>query len=125
MIWPFKRAAPPLHWPDGWLSDEPKAADRRRMNEDWRAGDLAQCVFDRFHNPAPGDPVVGEVRRVRQVMDALGNGGARAYFLKFEGGVDGYECVGFRKLRPVIEPAEAGFTATLRDTLSLPLVAQP
>lgn len=112
-FWPFRRKPTP-------------PVDHRIMNEDWAVGDLAQCIDDRFCDPEPFDPKVGDVLRVAGIDDCTNHRNRRCIWLLFEGktGIVGYECVAFRKLRPVNEPAEKDFIVWLRGFMRQPEGAQ-
>ena len=98
----------------------PSPLDRRFMNEDWRVGDLAECIVGDWDPGSPHDPRLGERLRVSGLRDGVSaTGYCRAYFLLFEGKPQNYSWInlGFRKLRPSIEPASEEFRRELKDRL--------
>jgi hypothetical protein len=107
MIWPFRRKPAP-----------PAISDHRNLNEDWAPGDLAVCVNDEWLPTVDAfDPRKGDVLRVSSVEDAVDQKrGYRAYWLRFVGKSNPYECVGFRKIRP----AEDEFTMLVRKRKKAP-----
>lgn len=96
------------------------------MNEDWRPGDLAQCIADDWIIPTGEDPKIGDILRVTKVLDLTGDypnaGRVRFYALRFEGKrwQGGWETAAFRKLRPVLEPAEEEFTNLIKRPVRQP-----
>ncbi|MBF5091933.1 hypothetical protein F1640_18430 [Novosphingobium sp. NBM11] len=106
----------------------PPPADHRNMNEDWAPGDLAECIVKGPWTPSdPFDPKAGDVLRVVRIREGYSPHFNRiVYTLSFEGKPAGYawETVGFRKLRPVQEPAEASWSAWLKNTLRVPEPAE-
>lgn len=114
-MWPFRRKSKPS-----------PPQDRRVWNEDWAPGDLAECIVDAsvwtsFN--AAVDPGKGDVLRVVEVREGtLIAANVLVIGLAFEGKPAGlyWECSCFRKLRPVQAPAEAEFTAWMRDLTRQP-----
>ena len=49
--------------------EPPKVQDRRWMNEDWRVGDLAECICGNWEFPQPEDPMSGDILRVTSIGD--------------------------------------------------------
>lgn len=99
-----------------WLfGTDPGPIDLRSMNEDWQRGDLAECIFDDWIFRIPDSPQVGDILRVSEVCEGV-SFGARIYTLSFEGKDprQGWATQCFRKIRPVHEPAEASFVASIR-----------
>lgn len=97
----------------------PTPKDRRQWSDDWRRGDLAECVSD----PDPlgmlsDSPRVGQTLRVSFVRpdEITTDGTARLHALGFVGKPANHawanQC--FRKLRPSIEAADEEFTAEIR-----------
>lgn len=86
------------------------------MNEDWRVGDLAECIASRWADSDSADPVKGEIRRVSGIIDGVNDRYAvRVLALSFEGyGAESWCTTGFRKIRPLHEPAEEEFTALIK-----------
>lgn len=102
---------------------KPAPRDCRNMNEDWKPGDLAECIADNWCLSNPHSPKVGDVLRVSRVQEGLGVANrALIYGLGFEGKPANahWETTCFRKLRPVQEPAEAKWAQWLKDTLRTP-----
>ena len=114
MIWPFRRPASPI--------------DRRNTREDWKPGDLAECIRDNWIEPSGNDPKVGDIFRVRRVNDATNHLNVRAIFLFFDGrtGRTGYSSTAFRKVRHTYEPADRSFIEKLKKgTFVKPLPVAP
>lgn len=93
-MWPFRKKtrspAPPV--------------DRRIWNEDWRIGDIAECVSDRFHESVePWErPNIGDRLIVTGFSEGLGASGDKLhYFLHFAELPTAFSTNGFRKVRPV------------------------
>lgn len=111
------------HWRKPAPQSTPAAPDDcRNMNEDWKPGDLAECIDDGWSHPNPHCPKVGDVLRVSAVLTGITQDSRLIYALKFVGkpGTEAFETVCFRKLRPVQEPAEAKWAQWLKDTLRTP-----
>lgn len=93
------------------------------INEDWRAGDLAECVDGCWVPPMAVDiPVLGSIYRVTAVY--IGHDvrdGSPIWSLRLEGmnarPYSGYIASAFRKVTPLHEAATAEFRAELRDRL--------
>ncbi len=93
-MWPFrKKAAPPA-----------PPVDRRIWNEDWRIGDVAECVSDHWYESVkPWErPKVGD----RLIVTGFSEGrdrhsGDLRYFLHFSEYRNGLSTPAFRKVRPV------------------------
>ena len=87
MTWPFSRKA--------------NAPERGPLNEDWRAGDLAQCVVRaRWHSDEPGAPDLMDVLYVEAVYPGHDHKGVLGWGLRFKGLKFGYDAVAFKKLPP-------------------------
>lgn len=100
-----KPAAPPI------------VDDRRCMNEDWRAGDLAVCVVDTFFPGTVHDPRRDELLRVTDLTEGVAFGSnCLIYGLSFEGRPSHifWQAQCFRKVRPAHEAADAEFCAEVR-----------
>ncbi|TXH10346.1 MAG: hypothetical protein E6R03_15540 [Hyphomicrobiaceae bacterium] len=123
MSWwkPFKRkSAPP--------SSNSEPEDQRHMSDDWKAGDLAECINAGFISvPGMVHPKLGDVLRVSAVDEGPDSVlGIQIIALRFEGrGNCGWDNRNFRKLRPTTEPAEQEFTVWLKDKLREPAPAEP
>jgi hypothetical protein len=103
------------------LFGPPPPEDRREWNEDWRVGDLAECINGSWLNDPPHSPQPPSIYRVREIDEGVtADGSAIIVALNLEGLSDWWGCTGFRKLRPTIEAADAAFTADLRDCLRTP-----
>ena len=118
-MWPFARKGPTLALPD-----------QRGLNEDWRAGDLAECIESGWQHPNdPHHPKVGDVLRVSAITDGpcvcVGRPAALITGLRFEGKPQNraWHCRSFRKLRPVHTAADVAFTALIRRTRRAPVAA--
>lgn len=112
MIWPFRRRPR--------QKNSSPVRDRRTMNEDWRAGDLACCISNSFYRPSQHNPNVGDVLRVTRVVEGFAlDARVRLYGLQFESkpGNMAWDVTAFRKLRPTLRAADASFSRWLRDTL--------
>lgn len=87
--------------------------DIRNMNEDWRRGDLAECISEEGFNPVSDyDPKFGDILRVTGIKDGVDRTGRYIlYGLGFEGKPHDtfWITTAFRKLRPVNEPASEDF----------------
>ena len=101
MIWPFRRRRKEKPLPP--------------INEDWRPGDLAECIDGRpWSGDGPG-PAKGQISRVTRVtIDKLQTTGEPAYGLGLEGFAGLYNAAYFRKLRPVHEACDVGFAALIK-----------
>ncbi|SKB32183.1 hypothetical protein [Sphingopyxis flava] len=93
--------------------------DMRKMNEDWKAGDLAMCVVPFFFPGSAFDPRLGEILRVSEVTEgpvALVN--AVAYGLRFHGkpANHAWVCTAFIKIRPeaTADEVEEGIIAKIK-----------
>lgn len=109
LFWPFRRK-PKINPP----------ADQRVWNEDWRAGDLAECLHGVWLFTTPYDPKAGDVLRVAGAVEGVSiDGAVLVYALSFEDKPAGHAWAtqGFRKLRPSLEAADERFVAELRERL--------
>lgn len=111
-FWPFRKPPPPPH------------EDRRDNSDDWRPGDLAECLVHplRWARMTPHNPGRGDILRVTDVRDEIGYGHGqmvRCIFLSFEGKPDdlSWESKCFRKIRPTYEPADRSFIERLKNGL--------
>ena len=102
-MWPFRRKKPEVA-PD----PKPEPLDHRVWNEDWKVGDIAECIIDggarHWHPDLPPweRPAFGQRFVVADFIDGRRHGDrARAYFLKLEGWPVNLETTAFRKVRPV------------------------
>lgn len=90
-MWPFKRKQPPI--------------DCREWNDDWRAGDVAECVRPPYCSMAlsiDDIPQPGQRYIVDGVVDSLNaDRQARMYFLCLRGLRFTWNTAAFRKVRPV------------------------
>ncbi len=77
----------------------------------WRPGDLAECIYDNWHEQLPRLPKVREILRVVSVEDHV-VAGRRDWWLGFSGFPANHHFAGsaFRK----IVPADQGFEASIR-----------
>lgn len=111
---------PPGPIPD-WVTAPLMPTDLRGWNEDWRVGDLAQCVVKGgWAEPLPDDPKFGDILRVNHMIEGVDlTGTSVVSALGFEGkpGRTFWACRAFRKLRPMIDPAEDEFIADLTTRL--------
>lgn len=100
----------------------PPPVDRRAWNEDWRAGDLAECLVPYWTPFVPdGAPKMNEIRRVRFTREGPTiDNKFLVIGLVFDGSDYGYCCTCFRKLRQTIEPAEEEFTTYIRTLTGEP-----
>lgn len=92
--------------------------------DDWRAGDLAQCVMPagscwrkRAGTEAFG-PQLGEVRIIARVEHDPTGSGARLYFRRWQS--RGFDSVAFVKITPRADRAERGEAASLGELLGKP-----
>ena len=100
--------------------------------EDWKAGDLAECIRDGFwyaaglfpHNSGPRR---GEVRAVQAVRIACHGDNCREYLVFARYGDAGYISAAFRKITPRADEATRGDAASLDDLLTIgqPAPARP
>ena len=95
-MWPFRK--------------NPKSTapcDMREWNEDWKAGDTAECIVDGItwrwaESVKPWErPAFGQRLTVTGFYEGPGKDGAIYYFLKLEGWPRKLPTQGFRKVRPV------------------------
>lgn len=102
-MWPFTR--------------KPKPLNPGPINEDWRVGDLAECMLPigwGWAMDADG-PDRGDVCRVVHVYPGITTGsGEHAWFLLLKGFHDGFATNSFRKVPPLNSEASAEFTASIR-----------
>lgn len=103
----------------------PAPTDLREWNEDWQAGDLAECTSDRWvvcPGYGGGMPAVGGIYRVMRVSEGVTWDGrsviAALGFNAFPG--QNWDCTEFRKLRPSLEACDDEFAVELRDRLGKP-----
>lgn len=90
----------------GWFRKKPAPPirDLRNWNEDWRVGDTAECVVDRWHECVkPWErPARGQQFTVTGFSEGVNpDANARAYFLHLKGWPYGLTTTSFRKVRPV------------------------
>ena len=102
-MWPFTR--------------KPKPINPGPINEDWRVGDLAECIIprgDRWHGG--GGPENGDVLCVTEVHAGRGYfTGRPGWFLGLKGEpLSRYDARYFRKVPPLNTEASAEFTAKIR-----------
>lgn len=118
-MWPFRRKPKPAD--PAPVSPPHPIADRRFMNEDWKVGDIAECMTDDWPRNGKPHPRKGDRLRVTRIIENVGTLGYLCYGLCFEEKAAhlSWECVCFRKLRLTIEPATDEFTAELRDRLKI------
>lgn len=104
MIWPFRRRRKQKPLPP--------------INEDWRAGDLAECISEgswSFESSLEDGPAKGQICRVTKVVAGhLFGTDQPAYGLGFVGFGYFYRASDFRKLRPVHEACDVGFAALIK-----------
>ena len=102
MTWPFTR--------------KPRAIDPGPINEDWRPGDLAECLASGWDGPEGIGPEYGDVLVVRRVKATRGTYTSKdAWFLGFSGQPrDNFEASAFRKLPPYHSAADAEFAARIK-----------
>lgn len=91
--------------------------DGRKLSEDWKVGDLAVCLIDRWWPGTASDPKKGDLLRVSCVSEGIVTG--RDYLvigLRFESKPQHifWNNINFRKVRPDLEPAEATFAALIK-----------
>lgn len=82
----------------------PPIRDLRNWNEDWRIGDIAECVTSKWHECVEpwNRPALGARFTVLGFKEGTGWGGrAKGYFLKLEGWPVSLSTCSFRKVRPV------------------------
>ncbi len=103
MIWPFSRNAKP--------------SERGPLKEDWRAGDLAQCLAKTFNYHVPGAPAFMDVCRVESVVPGVHLDGTPSWGLTFRGVPFAYEAREFRKLPPRSERVarKTSVSTTIRE----------
>lgn len=82
--------------------------DRRVWNEDWRVGDIAECVTTDWHEDTVPwhKPQKGQRLTVSGFCEDLNFSGHRAYFLEFADWPVALQTTAFRKVRPVSTSAE-------------------
>lgn len=87
-----------------------KRIDRRDNSEDWRTGDLALCVFDRWLVPHDGNPRRGDVLRVNHIAQGTAENASHILVigLGFESKPPGilWATSAFRKIRPEHKKAD-------------------
>jgi hypothetical protein len=106
-MWPFKRKPTPLN--------------PGPINEDWKAGDLAECIVGGTAGHAwlgqDGDvydgPERGDVLSVVGVYAGSGLSGD-GWFLDLKGLKNGFAARCFRKVPPLNSEADAEFTARIK-----------
>lgn len=87
-----------------------KPIDGRNWNEDWKIGDIAECVSSAWHETVkPWErPNLGDKLIVTGFKEGVGTGVNRiAYFLLFAEYDHGLETLGFRKVLPISTVAES------------------
>lgn len=96
-----------------------RASDQRGWNDDWQVGDLAECIAASWAPSRVDGPKAGDRLRVSALIEGMCNDGVLRSCLGFEGKPPraAWACQGFRKIRPRIAPADASFTAELRQRL--------
>lgn len=100
-MWPFTR--------------KPKPLNPGPINEDWRVGDLAECVLPRGHVWPKEGPDNGDVTKVTDVVAGLGKQtGKPGWFLGLSGFHNNYEATGFRKVPPLNSAATAEFSESIK-----------
>lgn len=103
---------------------ETPVEDRRCMNEDWRVGDLAECIGDGPWDCGDTKPELGDICRVSAVVDAVGTRtNTRNYYLGFVGLHNRFCCTSFRKILPLHTAADAEFTALIKRPVRKPVKA--
>jgi len=101
MIWPFRRRKKQKPLPP--------------INEDWRAGDLAECIKGGSWPPGIAGPAAGQICRVTDVIAGrLTVSGDPAFGLSLFGFMHFFHAEAFRKLRPVHEACDVGFAALIK-----------
>ncbi|MBD2842692.1 hypothetical protein [Erythrobacter rubeus] len=115
-----------LHWLLGNQAvpsrqpDVPKVIDRRGLNEDWQAGDLALCLCHDL-TPVPDGrvPRRGQIYRVRSIIEGSpqGDDGVLYTALVLDGFplISGWWCSHFCKVRPEENAADLSECEQLRD----------
>jgi hypothetical protein len=100
-MWPFSRKPNPLN--------------PGPINEDWRAGDLAECICEGGPQwPCGSGPSKGDVLKVKYVRAGRQSDGADGWGLWFDQYQRGYAAVDFRKVPPLNSKATAEFTAQIK-----------
>jgi len=102
-MWPFTR--------------KPKPINPGPINEDWRVGDLAECLKpDDHHWNSTSGPERGDVMRVVEVHAGRDNVfGRPGWFLGLKGEPFWrFDAKAFRKVPPLNSEASAEFTAKIR-----------
>lgn len=104
-MWPFTR--------------KPKPIDPGRINEDWRVGDLAECLNDKGWSDSDTDepdqtgPELGDVHKVIGISDRIAKCGGWYLDLKgFPG--EWFVATSFRKVPLLNTAATAEFTAQIK-----------
>jgi hypothetical protein len=105
-IWPFAR--------------KPKPLNPGPINEDWRAGDFAQCIdgscwADGSSGMPTNGPATGDTMVVEEVL--IGRAPAMekaAFWLQFRGDKDHYEADAFKKVPPMNAACDAEFAAAIK-----------
>ena len=104
-MWPFTR--------------KPKPIDPGPINEDWRVGDLAECIAGgewvcANKSAAIGLPELGDVSRVLEVYPDSSVWGDKWWLVLSGWPADAFNAALFRKVPPLNTAASAEFTAQIK-----------
>ena len=98
-----------IRWP---FTRKPKPLNPGAINEDWRVGDLAECLAkDGYWTENGVGPEFGDVLSV-SIVDRATDGRVYLVFKAFAG--DAFEARVFRKLPPLNTAATAEFSAQIK-----------
>lgn len=107
-----------MKWLRRLWAGKPTPKVRPPINEDWRVGDLAECISDdRAWKTLPGDvpPARGRIFMVSGIIIGFSLSDGRPMFgLRFRGFRGHWEAGQFRKIVQHHEPASAEFIAEMR-----------
>lgn len=93
-----------------------------KINEDWKTGDIAECVVSEWICDCHGQPTYGPKFRERYRVTAVSIEivkvtGQKHWFLNLAGWPTRYDAMGFRKVRPVHDEAKSTDEAFLKTLL--------
>lgn len=91
------------------------------LNEDWQAGDLAECVHDDWlDRTIAANPSKGDVLRVVDLYENTDQLGRPVFCLTFEGKPWdlSWTCTAFRKLRPSLTACTDGWAEWLQGRVT-------
>lgn len=117
MIWPFKKKPAPQ-----------PTIDNREWNEDWRVGDIAECIRGEWPNIEPWlAPRKGEKLKVAAFRDGrqIGKPNVLLYGLVFAEYDGAFVTTGFRKVLPVKEAEETSIGEKILKAKPAPDIKRP